>query len=238
MEYGFMSGESATVRMLSRLLAALPKDSPDPASGEVARANEGERGLVDPDPETEKRLLRESTPFGDRGDDGRERVLGGFGVTQTSSLLDPFCCGLFVSSAEPKDGLTGEGSIPCLRMESITSKSPRGSGTPDELDGIPKPARTDLQDKVAMRKVKKACKRSSICAPLAKHGVLNRVDPILRLIRVYNLQHHHRQTIFLAVQLPPQSTDVDAAHTHNATSPADVLVIDEHDAAFVYFETF
>jgi len=149
MEYGFMSGDSATVRMLSRLLAALPKDSPDPASGEVVRASEGERGRVDPDPETEKRLLRESTPFGDRGDDGRERVLEGFGVTQTSSLLDPFSCGLFVSSAEPKDGLTGEGSIPCLRMESITSKSPRGSGTPDELDGIPKPARTDLWPRTA-----------------------------------------------------------------------------------------
>jgi len=151
MEYGFISGESATVRMQSRLLAALPKESPDGASGEVVRGDEGERGRVEPDPETEKRLLRESTPFWGRGDAGRERTLGGCDVAETSSL-DPFSCGLFVSSAELKDGLTGEGSIPCMRMESITSKSPRGSGAPDELDGIPKPALTDLQDRV-MRKV-------------------------------------------------------------------------------------
>jgi len=154
MEYGFISGESAIVRVLSRLLAALPKDSPDAASGEVVRASEGERGRIDPDPETEKRLLRESTPFCGRGDAGRERTLGGFGVAETSSH-DPFCCGLFVSSVEPKDDLTGEGSIPCMRMESITSKSPRGSGIPDGLDGIPNPARTDLQDRI-MRKVAKA----------------------------------------------------------------------------------
>ena len=152
-EYGFINGESETVRMLSRLLAALPKDSPDAASGDVVRASEGERGRVDPDPETEKRLLRESTPFCGRGDAGRERTLGGLGVAETSSL-DPVCCSWFVPSAEAKDGLTGEGSIPCMRMESITSKSPRGSGAPDELDGIPNPARTDLRDSI-MRKVTK-----------------------------------------------------------------------------------
>jgi hypothetical protein len=144
MEYGFISGESATVRMPSRLLAALPKESPDGASGEVARGDEGERGRVEPEPETEKRLFRESTPFWGRGDAGRERTLGGCDAAVTSSL-NPFCCSLFVSSAEV--GLTGEGSIPCIRMESITSKSPRGSGAPDGLDGIPKPALTDLQDR-------------------------------------------------------------------------------------------
>lgn len=150
-ECGFIRGESATVRMLSKLLAALPKDSPDATSGEAVRAKEGERGRIEPDPETEKRLLRERTPFGDRGDDGRERTLGGRGVAETSSV-DPFCSGLLVSSGELKDDLTGEGNIPCIRMESITSKSPRGSGTLDELDGIPRPARTDLQDRVMRRR--------------------------------------------------------------------------------------
>ena len=166
MEYGFISGESATVRMLSRLLAALPKESPDGASdGEVVRGeDEGERGRAEPDPETEKRLLRESTPVWGRGDAGRERKLGGCDVAETSSL-DPFCCGLFVSSAELKVALTGEGSIPCIRMESITSKSPRGSGAPDELDGIPKPALTDLQDRV-MRKVAKDIQRGRVYAHL------------------------------------------------------------------------
>ena len=142
-ECGFIRGESETVRMVSRLLAALAKDSPDATSGEAVRAREGERGRVEPDPETEKRLLSERTPFGERGDDGRERTLGGRGVAETSSL-DPFCSGLLVSSGELKDGLIGEGSISCIRMDSITSKSPRGSGTLDELDGMPRPARTDL----------------------------------------------------------------------------------------------
>lgn len=122
MEYGFIRGESATVRMLSRLLAALPKDSPEAASGEVVRVKEGERGRVEPEPETEKRLLRERTPFCERGDAGRERTLG----RDDSSLEDPFR-GLYASS-----GLVGEGSIPCIRIDSITSKSPRGSGAPDE----------------------------------------------------------------------------------------------------------
>jgi hypothetical protein len=157
-ECGFIMGESATVRMPSRLLAALPKDSPDATSGEAVRAKEGERGRVEPDPETEKRLLRERTPFAERGDDGRDRRLGGRGVAETSSL-DPSSSGLLVSSSELKADLTGEGSIPCIRMESITSKSPRGSGTLDELDGMPKPARTDLQDRI-MRKAARVNKRS------------------------------------------------------------------------------
>jgi hypothetical protein len=163
--------------MPSRLLAALLKDSPDATSGEVVRAKEGERGRVGPEPETEKRLLRERTPFGERGDDGRERKLGGRGVVAFSSF-DPFCSGLLVSSGELKEDLAGECSIPCIRMESITSKSPRGSGTLDELDGIPRPARTDLQDKI-MRKVASVNKRPGECAPLAKDGILNRVDPVL-----------------------------------------------------------
>jgi hypothetical protein len=163
--------------MLSRLLAALLKDSPDATSGEVVRAKEGERGRDEPDPETEKRLLRERTPPGERGDDGRVRTLGGRGVAETSSL-DPFCSGLFVSSAELKDDLTGEGSIPCICIESITSKSPRGSGTLDELDGIPRPARMDLQDGV-MRKAARVNRRLCIHAPLAKYGVLDRINPVL-----------------------------------------------------------
>jgi hypothetical protein len=144
MEYGFVIGVSETARIPSKLLATLPKDSPDAASGEVVRAKEGERGRAEPDPETEKRLFKERTPFCERGDAGRERTLGGRGGGPTSSL-DEFCCGLLVSSGGLKDDLTGEGSIPCIRMESITSKSPLGSGTPDELDGIPRPARTDLR---------------------------------------------------------------------------------------------
>jgi hypothetical protein len=52
------------------------------------------------------------------------------------------------------------------------------------------------------------------------------------------LQQHHRHTIFLAVQVPPQSADIEAAHTHNAASPANVLIVDKHNTAFVYFETF
>jgi hypothetical protein len=52
------------------------------------------------------------------------------------------------------------------------------------------------------------------------------------------LEQHHRHPVLLAVQVPPQSADIDAAHTYNAASPANVLIIDEHDAAFVYFETF
>ena len=182
MEYGFIRGESATVRMLSRLLAALPKESPEAASGEVARANEGERGRVEPEPETEKRLLRERTPFGERGDAGRERTLGG----DDSSLEDPFCRDLFASSGTLKDGLVGEGSIPCIRIDSITSKSPRGSGAPDELVRMPRPARTELEER-AMSKtlIKKPDK--GICVPLAKDCILDRVDPILRLIRIYDL---------------------------------------------------
>jgi hypothetical protein len=176
-ECGFIRGESATVRMLSKLLAALPKDSPDATSGEAVRAKEGERGRIEPDPETEKRLLSERTPFGDRGDDDRERTLGGRGVAETSSL-DPFCSGLLVSSGELKDDLTGEGNIPCIRMESITSKSPRGSGTLDELEGIPRPARTDLQDRI-MRKAARVNKGLCVCAPLAKDDILNRIDPLL-----------------------------------------------------------
>ncbi len=179
-EYGFIRGESATVRMPSIPLAALPKDSPDATSGEVVRAKEGERGRVEPEPETEKRLLRERTPFGGRGDDGRDgrvRRLGGRGVVVTSSL-NPFCSGLLVSSGELKEDLTGECSIPCIRMESITSKSPRGSGTLDELDGIPRPARTDLKDRI-MRKRARVNKGPSECAPLAKDSILNRVDPVL-----------------------------------------------------------
>lgn len=172
-----MRGESATVRMPSRLLAALLKDSPDATSGEVVRAKEGERGRVEPEPETEKRLLRERTPFAGRGDDGRERKLGARGVAAVSSV-DPFCSGLLVSSAELKEDLTGECSIPCIRMESITSKSPRGSGTPDELDGIPRPARTDLQDNI-VRKAASVNERPGECAPLAKDGILNRIDPVL-----------------------------------------------------------
>jgi hypothetical protein len=150
MEYGFISGESATGRMLSRLLAALVKDSPDVASGEVARANEGERGRAEPDPETEKRLLRERTPLAARGVTGRERKLGGFGE-KTSSLEDTICCTLFASSGSSgtlEVGSADEESIPCIRIESITSKSPRGSSTPDGLDGIPRPARTDLHGKI------------------------------------------------------------------------------------------
>ena len=161
----------------SRLLAALLKDSPDATSGEAVRAKEGERGRVEPEPETEKRLLRERTPFGERGDDGRERKLGGRGVGAASSL-DPFGSGLLVSSGALKEGWTGECSIPCIRMESITSKSPRGSGTLDELDGIPKPARTDLQDRI-VRKAASVNKRPGECAPLAKDGIFNRVDPVL-----------------------------------------------------------
>lgn len=91
MEYGFISGESAMVRMLNRLLAALPKDSPDAAPGEATRATEDERGRVEPDPETEKRLLRERTAVGERGDTGRERKLGDRGITGTTSSLDQFC---------------------------------------------------------------------------------------------------------------------------------------------------
>jgi len=163
--------------MLSRLLAALPKDSPDTTSGEAVSAKEGERGRVEPDPETEKRLLRERTPFGERGDDDRVRTLGGRGVAETSSL-DSFCSGLLVSSGELKDDLTGEGSIPCMCMESITSKSPRGSGTLDELDGIPRPARTDLQDRI-VRKAARVDMRPCVCAPLVKDGILNRADPLL-----------------------------------------------------------
>lgn len=178
MEYGFISGESATVRMPSRLLAALPKESPDGPSGEVVRGDEGERGRVEPDPETEKRLFRESTPFWGRGDTGRERTLDGCDGAVTSSL-DPFCCGLFVSSAGLKVGWTGEGSIPCIRMESITSKSPRGSAAPDGLDGIPKPALTDLQDRDMSKEAKANREAEHICAPLTEDGVLDRVDPIL-----------------------------------------------------------
>jgi hypothetical protein len=139
MEYGFIRGESPTERMLRRLLAALPKDSPEATSGEVARTNEGERGRVGPDPETEKRFLRERTPFVGRGDAGRERTLG----RDDSSLEDPFCRVLLASSGTLNDDLVGEGSIPCIRIDIMTSKSPRGSGTPDELVRMPKPARTD-----------------------------------------------------------------------------------------------
>ena len=138
MEYGFIRGESATERMLSRLLAALAKDSPETTSGEAARANEGERGLVAPEPETEKRLLRERTAFDGRGDDGRERRLG----ADDSSLEEPFCRVLLASSGR----LVGEGSIPCIRIDIMTSKSPRGSGTPEELVRMPRPARTDLEE--------------------------------------------------------------------------------------------
>ena len=98
--------------------------------------------------------------------------------------------------------MAGEGSMPCIRMESITSKSPRGSCTPDKLDGIPRPARTDLQDRI-IRKAEKAKGGPGICLPLAKDGVLYSIDPVLRLIRVHNLQHHHRHTVFLAIQIPP-----------------------------------
>lgn len=162
----------------SRLLAALLKDSPDATSGEAVRAKEGERGRVEPEPETEKRLLRERTPFGERGDDGRERKLGGRGVGAASSL-DPFGSGLLVSSGALKEDWTGECSIPCIRMESITSKSPRGSGTLDELDGIPKPARTDLQDRIIRKAASVNKQPGEKCAPLAKDGILNRVDPVL-----------------------------------------------------------
>ena len=153
MECGFISGESATVRMLSRQLAALPKESPDEVSGEVVCGDEGERGRVEPDPETEKWLLRESTPFWGRGDAGRERTLGGCEIAETS-LLNPFCCDL-VSSAELKDVLTGKGCIPCVRMENITSKSLVARAHWTRLDGMPKQVLTDLQDSV-MRKVAKA----------------------------------------------------------------------------------
>ena len=163
--------------MPSRLLAALLKDSPDATSGEVVRAKEGERGRAEPEPETEKRLLRERTPFGERGDDGRERKLGGRGVVAVSSL-GPFCSGLLVSSGELKEDLTGECSIPCIRMESITSKSPRGSGTLDELDGIPRPARRNLKDRT-VRRAASVNKRLGECAPLAQDSILNRVDPVL-----------------------------------------------------------
>ena len=203
MEYGFISGESATVRMLSRLLAALPRDLLDAASGEVARADEGERGR-EPDPETEKRLLRDRTPVGERGVTGRERTLGGLGE-ETPSLEGPMYSTLLASSGSSgtlEDGLaSGEGSIPCIRIESITSKSPRGSGTPDVLDGIPRPARKDLCNKT-IRKLT-AVKRPGICVPLTKDSVLYRVNPTLRRIRVHNLQHHYGHTIFFAVQLPP-----------------------------------
>ena len=114
---------------------------------------------------------------GSEADDGRERKLGGRGVVAVSSV-DPFCSGLPVSSAKLKEDLTSECSIPCIRMESITSKSPRGSGTLDEKDGIPRPARTDLQDRI-MRKATSVNKQPGKCAPLAKDGTLNRVDPVL-----------------------------------------------------------
>jgi hypothetical protein len=147
-EYGFLRGEGeSTERMLSRLLAALPKDSAEATSGDAGRANEGERGRTEPDPETEKRLLRERTPLGKRGDAGRD---GGRELERTfsdgddSSLEDPFCRVLVASSGALIDGLVGDESIPCMRIDNITSKSPRGSGTPDELVRIPRPARTDL----------------------------------------------------------------------------------------------
>ena len=146
------------------------------------RAEDAERGRDEPDPETEKRLLRERTPFGARGDTGRERMLGGCGVAEISSL-DPTRCSLIVSSGEVKVGLTGEDKIPCFLMESTTSKSPLGSTAPDESDGIPRPARTDLQSRI-VRNEARIKKKQGICAPLTKDGVLNRVDPVLRLIRV------------------------------------------------------
>jgi hypothetical protein len=163
--------------MLSKLLVALLKDSPDATSGEVVRAKEGERGRDEPDPEMEKRLLRERTPLAERGDNDRGRTLGGRGVAGTFSL-DPFCSGLLVASGELKEVLTGEGSIPCICMEGMTSKSPRGSGTLDELDGIPRPARMDLQDGI-MRKAARVNRMPCIRAPLAKYGALNRVNPVL-----------------------------------------------------------
>ena len=70
MECGFISGKSATVRMLSRRLAVLPKESPDGVSGEVVHGDKGKRGQVKPDPEMEKWLLRESTPFWGHSDAG------------------------------------------------------------------------------------------------------------------------------------------------------------------------
>ena len=63
MGYGLRNDKSLIVRILSRLLAALQKKSPDGVSREV------ERGRVGPDPET-KRLLG-------RGGAGRGRTLGG-----------------------------------------------------------------------------------------------------------------------------------------------------------------
>jgi hypothetical protein len=108
---------------------------------------------------------------------GRERKLGGRGVTAVSAT-DPYCSGLLVSSDELKEDLTGECSIPCIRIESITSKSPRGSGTLGEFDEIPRPARTYLQDKI-MRKTARVNKWPGECAPLAKDGILNHVGPVL-----------------------------------------------------------
>jgi hypothetical protein len=186
MEYGFISGESATVRMLSRLLAALAKDSPDAASGEVARDNGGERGRAEPDPETENRLLRERTALAARGVTGRERKLGDLGGEETSSVEDTACFTLLApsdSSGALKGGLVGEESISCIRIDSITSKSPRGSGTPDGLDGIPRPARTDLQGKV-IRNLDGGHGKTDICVPLAKDGALYRVYPALRHTRI------------------------------------------------------
>ena len=46
------------------------------------------------------------------------------------------------------------------------------------------------------------------------------------------------QTVFFAVQIPPQSADIDAPHTHDTAPPTDILIIDIHNAAFVYFEMF
>jgi hypothetical protein len=57
MGYGLYLRRIGTMCMLRRLLAALPKKSPDGASGKVVHGDEGERGRVRPDSKTEMGLL-------------------------------------------------------------------------------------------------------------------------------------------------------------------------------------
>jgi len=45
-------------------------------------------------------------------------------------------------------------------------------------------------------------------------------------------------SVFLAVQIAPRGADIDATRTHNTASPVDVLIVDKHNAAFIYFEAF
>jgi hypothetical protein len=130
----------------------------------------------------------------------------------------------------PKDDLTGECSIPCIRMESITSKSPRGSGTLDELNGIPRPARMDVQDRI-MRKAASVNKQPGECAPpLAKDGIL------------IKFCDSFASTICITITIIPFSSPFGSRGSALTLTPptrttprrlTDILIVDEHDAVLI-----